>query len=465
MLKKVLILTPSPGFGGLIRQLLEDTGGFAPLLVADPRQAMQLAQKEALALTILDADLDIADFPKYISELRTHAPQSRLIVVPGDKNPTNPQLNQLDANAVLSTPFYLPDLVTAIEQLFGPLVPEPAANRKMYGRSTGPISLPELEIEPEPKQPAPEWLRNVSQAARYLTRLSLESSSQAALITRGEQVWAYAGELPKEAADELADFVAEHVSTRPQTDLARFVRLKTTNAGYMVYATSLGSDFRLALVFDTETPFSKMRSHVSDMAKALAAPEQAATVGVSEIAPPEKQADVNTPSNQPVKDLGKKQIQQERSTKKQVATLSETERETSVPENAIALKGDQKSIFSTAFIPRLPKHRLEGDIASRIGIWLPELCIAYACRLEAQTIKPDHLQFSFSLLTEATPESVVRSIMTQLSVRIFDEFPRLTEENPSGEFWAPGYLMVNGNLGSSQILEFITQTRIRQGAI
>src|SRR3990172_12177475 len=119
MLKKVLIVSPSPGFGELIRQLLEDTGGFAPLFVSDAVQASHLAQKEGLALTILDADLGIQDLPAFVAELRKNAPQTRLVVVPAKENPRDPQLVKLEANAILPSPFYLPDLLSAIEQLFG----------------------------------------------------------------------------------------------------------------------------------------------------------------------------------------------------------------------------------------------------------------------------------------------------------------------------------------------------------
>ena len=52
------------------------------------------------------------------------------------------------------------------------------------------------------------WLTDVNTAAQHLTRLTLESSSQAALIVRNNEVWAYAGELVQAAAQEVA---ADHV--------------------------------------------------------------------------------------------------------------------------------------------------------------------------------------------------------------------------------------------------------------
>jgi hypothetical protein len=63
------------------------------------------------------------------------------------------------------------------------------------------------------------------------------------------------------------------------------------------------------------------------------------------------------------------------------------------------------------------------------------------------------------------PGYIMRIIRQQTSERLFGEFPRHKADNPSGDFWAPGYMI----MGSSQPLpqklvrEFIHQTRQRQG--
>ena len=45
------------------------------------------------------------------------------------------------------------------------------------------------------------------------------------------------------------------------------------------------------------------------------------------------------------------------------------------------------------------------------------------------------------------------------------EFPRFKKENPSGDFWAPGYLIMGGSQPppARLIKDFIAQTRQRQG--
>jgi REP element-mobilizing transposase RayT len=69
-----------------------------------------------------------------------------------------------------------------------------------------------------------------------------------------------------------------------------------------------------------------------------------------------------------------------------------------------------------------------------------------------------------SIAPDASPESAVRTLDKHLSQRIFEEFPRAAKENPSGQFWAPGFLIVTGSLPTgAQVSEHIQQTRARQG--
>ena len=50
------------------------------------------------------------------------------------------------------------------------------------------------------------------------------------------------------------------------------------------------------------------------------------------------------------------------------------------------------------------------------------------------------------------------------SQRIFNHFPDLAEENPSGDFWAPGYLVMTGSQPppAQVVQDFIQSTRRRQ---
>ena len=89
------------------------------------------------------------------------------------------------------------------------------------------------------------------------------------MITRGDHLWAYAGQLSQNAANELAVTVTRHWDGQKGSDLLRFVRLEATQAEHMLYATRIADDVVLALVFDAETPFSTIRSQASQLAESL----------------------------------------------------------------------------------------------------------------------------------------------------------------------------------------------------
>ena len=452
--KRVFILTPSSGFGSLIRQVLEDTGSYQPFLFSKPKDALEPASKDAVALMVLDAELGAQASPELIAELRKQAPQARLVIIPTEENPHDPQLKLLGADAILPSPFYLPDLVAAIEQFFGPIVPKDSPKRSTYGDKAAKVVAP---IREETR--APVWLEDVSQAAGYLTRLSLESASRAALITKGNKVWAYAGELPTQAADELAAAVAEHAANGNEADLARFIHLNATGVDYMLYATGLGSDFTLALAFDAQMPFSQMRSQVNDLAKALVTaplgmPNQKRAGG----GPAERDVSVRLQSGEGEATAFPPGGSAGPETPAPVPSR---------PQPAGAMEalspGEPDLQFSYVMIPRLPKHRLEGDLAEKLAHWLPELCLAFAWRLERISIQAEFLQWTISMPPGTAAESAAQVLDKYLSGYIFEDFPRLARDNPSGHFWAPGYMISVAQPSREQIAEYIQNTRARQG--
>jgi hypothetical protein len=59
----------------------------------------------------------------------------------------------------------------------------------------------------------------------------------------------------------------------------------------------------------------------------------------------------------------------------------------------------------------------------------------------------------------------VQLVRQRTSQLIFADFPRYSVENPSDDFWAPGYLLVTSTkpLPGEMVQQFIRQTRLRQG--
>jgi REP element-mobilizing transposase RayT/CheY-like chemotaxis protein len=459
MAKKALILSPSLGFAGLIRQVLEDTGDFEVSILGKLIQSGDLRRASNLTLVVLDADFVESGLAEVVKSLRYQSPDLSLIAIPAETRPTDPQLVELGADALLRSPFYLPDLVHAVEQLFGPLTTGDKSRRVAYGapviRKTAALQHP---------QASPDWLKDVSQAAQYLTRLTLESASQAALITRGEKVWAYAGALPKEAAEELADAISEHLSA-DRADLARFIHLEATKSDYMLYATGLGGEYGLALVFDAQMPFSQMRAQVDEIASALAsAPqkelaENATVQAKTSLKSGILRLRVGEPNGEPAGEGPRS-----RGTVPSGNEPSSFRRATHTGSLKTTSASSYDLHYSFVLIPRLPTQMLVGDLSDKVAIWLPQLCLAFGWRFENISLQSEFLQWTISMGPNESPESVIETLGKYLSQRIFEEFPRMAKENPSGHFWAAGSLIVSGTQpGAELVTQYILQTRARQG--
>jgi REP element-mobilizing transposase RayT len=91
--------------------------------------------------------------------------------------------------------------------------------------------------------------------------------------------------------------------------------------------------------------------------------------------------------------------------------------------------------------------------------------VAFGWRLEQIAVHPDYLQWIVNVPPATSPAYLMRIMRHHTSEKIFAEFPRFKMENPSGDFWAPGYLIMGGTQSppAQLIKEFIQQTRQRQG--
>jgi REP element-mobilizing transposase RayT/CheY-like chemotaxis protein len=521
----VLVITSDIPFGEHIRQILEETRRFVVRVTGEQGAAAMYARELKPALAFLDTSLNEPDLLKIGTHLRQV--NSEIIFVVISKAGWHSALEELFPRDYLSKPFYPPDLLEMMENFFPP-------------SKSSDIPSPTKKVDATGDLP---WLSDVNRAAQHLTRLTLESSAQAALITRTDQLWAYAGQLPQEAAHELSDTLSRYWDHEEENDLVRFVRLASTDAEHMLYATRLAEGMVLALVFDAETPFSTIRTQASQLVHSLSAspPEETqddestgsevdlnpdtdtrpgAPVRVSPLdlpvgsgydfgpgeRAPRKIFDPAVPvpadsspqlSRQPSPedrfrllidtDQGELQPDSLEETLPSQAVIRKTKARKSdpapetveetppspVPEVArkIVLEPVNPAVYNLDYacllLPRFPQHHMTGELLDRLGEWVPHVCIAFAWRLEYISVRPEYLQWIVNVPPATSPAYLMRILRQHTSERIFAEFPRFKKENPSGDFWAPGYLIMGGSQPppAQLIKDFITQTRQRQGII
>jgi len=573
MTNNLLLITADAMFARKLTTGLEQEG-YRVHSAKGKGEAVVRADEQNCATAFLDLELG----EKFVLELgralRTLNPTIKLILLADADTP--PSLDELRPWAVALKPVRTPEL---LKMLRDTPTPQPKPIRAA-------TESPVIHIEEQAKQELP-WLSDVTKAAQHLTRLTLESSAQAALITRNESLWAYAGQLSQNAAKELGVTVTRHWDGQKGSDLLRFVRLEATKAEHMLYATRLAEDVVLALVFDAETPFSTIRNQAGQLVNRLStAPEivekpttqdtqilasnEAPTqysdeemddpipdiTNILNDVPPPSPGPVSKPVSKPISTSAPTPVlsddenwkstrpshsrphpdfsresspavrvddllmaqQNEQNTENVVQDFDATMPSQSRPRPLTPVRQPQPGEFDATMpshsrqrpltpvrqpgpneldptrphsitevagrvmmepispglynltyacllVPRFSSHYLTGDISDRLSEWLPNICIAFGWRLEYLAVRPEYVQWVVNVPPSTSPGYLMRIMRTQTSEKIFTEFTRMKKENPSGDFWAPGYLIMGGTQPHPPQLvkDYIKQTRERQG--
>ncbi len=538
MTTNLLVVTPSPSFGETLRRALEESGDYGVLVVNNKAAAVVRADEDNCRAAFLDLNLSAQWVEDIGRSLRTVSPEIKLIILADNETP--PLLDSIRPWTLVRKPFESTDLYHALD-------------------------LPVLNSTASPAAPSDDttdlsWLGDVTKAAQHLTRLTLGTSSQAALITRNGALWAYAGQLSQNAANEIASTLARNWSGGEGSDLLRFIRLESTKAEHMLYATQLAEGVLLAMVFDAETPFSTIRSQAGQLVTSLGEdetkedetnlplPQKAEAVMTSEIDDDEGD-DIEIPSiseiivDVPVPDPKRTQpegasspeiarpqppefvVDPERTHRsifsresaspiplkellvsQQSTDLDQTissrtkpveEMDVTMPSKSrprpatpvrrpdefdetrphsmdevaerIVLEPVSAGVYNLTYacllVPRFSSHYLTGDIADRLSEWLPNICVAFGWRLEYLAVRPEYFQWVVNVPPATSPGYLMRIIRQQTSEKIFANLTRFKKENPSGDFWAPGYLIMGGTKPhpSQLVKDYIKQIRQRQG--
>jgi REP element-mobilizing transposase RayT/DNA-binding NarL/FixJ family response regulator len=125
----------------------------------------------------------------------------------------------------------------------------------------------------------------------------------------------------------------------------------------------------------------------------------------------------------------------------------------------------QNGMYTCLLLTRIPGNRLKGDLGRDLTAWLTEICRTSGWPLDAMAVRPEYLQWTICLPPTVSPASLVKSIRLQTSEKTLNKYPRLKPIDDSDDFWAPGYLIIQGTQPPDQktLYEFIQLTRRRQG--
>jgi REP element-mobilizing transposase RayT len=121
--------------------------------------------------------------------------------------------------------------------------------------------------------------------------------------------------------------------------------------------------------------------------------------------------------------------------------------------------------YICVLVPRLEEHQLKGAIGDDLRHWLKQLCLAFGWRLTQLDLNPGYLQWVMIASPGVAPATLIKKIQEHTSRRLFQSYPHLEDQNPSGEFWAVGCVLISGRklLPDALINKIISNIRIQQG--
>jgi REP element-mobilizing transposase RayT len=120
--------------------------------------------------------------------------------------------------------------------------------------------------------------------------------------------------------------------------------------------------------------------------------------------------------------------------------------------------------YACVLAPKLPQHHLVGELASFLNRCVIQVGKAFGWQLKHLAIRPNYLHWVISIPPGSSPGYMVRIMRDHTSHRVFTQFPLFTQDNLTGDFWASGYLIVNGKypLSHQLVEDFINKIRRRQ---
>jgi CheY-like chemotaxis protein len=493
----ILVVDSNIEFGTLIRETLEASGHYRVYLAANAEDALDTMDLADFGLAFIDFKLPNISGRELIKEMRSRKPDLSIIAIPLDEKEI---LDDLDVAAILSKPFYIPDLPRIVANALG--------EAELVAGSEAQIDSPQMTED------IPDFPPDVDQVEHFDPRIVKETfnhnfaqtNAHAALLLMNQKPLASAGALSKKQTLQVIHLLDDYDRGR-QTGgaVVRYAQLIDTQNKSLFYITRVGKGLFLAILFPKSTPFSIARRQGQRFSHALLNPSEASV----EIDPPTKISDQEMA--QPTKDLLQEElgdleflseidlpppdpdlmgiVTQAEKLDQQIemppvpkdwlpqkplssAYLPFFEKSEISKQSAESKEDDVDSYqepryslpFSTVLLPRFPEHRLEGELADRLHDWVTRICLAWDWRAEEIDINPDYIRLIVSLSPNVAPAGAVSQLALDLSTRILEHFPALEQNLPSKRFWARKYMLSTGKIPDrEQISAFVANTRSEQG--
>ncbi len=497
---EVLVFSIHEPFLALLVNSLKGSGFSQVTAVGQVEEAREMLVKADFEALVLDLDGGEEIQQTWLQVVQETQP-CRLIIFPPDNDRLHPLVGLLRPSTVLIKPFYLPDLLSALQESGGypQNLPSPVEALSQ------PLS--------DPNQILSSWLD--------------EARAWGVVILRQGQPPLMVGTLEEEDLREAGLVLGRFWQSERRTDLIRYFRPHIANRDVLLYATLLSEGMPLGLLFDARTSLREARRvsqwfaqrwkdlPPTDVAEETphfgvfnspAADGEELTKAVEDfefdeegmnaefdqirlddllgsVPPPDplREERPSLPQDwQPEGNLFRESgvwgetktdefipqsvVQAESLSGENPAALEETRpsRKTETPPKGDDLNTEARQSYTCILLPRYPEVTLTGEIGEELQRWIPDFCATLGYTLESLNIEPRYLMWTVNLPPAVSPGHVVRIVRDQSSSHLADCIPELAGK---GNFWASAHLILRSrNAPETPLIEdFIIRTRRRQG--
>jgi DNA-binding response OmpR family regulator len=280
----ILVVDSNEGFAALLKESLEQDGGYRVALTSNGSDALQTLSSFPFDLVIVDLGLQNPDGFALAQEMRQQKADLRLMLIPilGEELPS--EATGLDIQGVLPKPFFLPELPGRIADALAKSVKAPVKEtvEKKAAPTEAASSKEPKQATPEAPPPAPAASSQAISSAREHTPemvnkmnlLAQEINADAVLLTSKGRVISHTGRISAEGAVGLAQAVAESWRTAARVaqilgqELTHFEQ-STEGGEHMFYSLAVAEDIILSVALRANVPLGMIRHRTKEAADAL----------------------------------------------------------------------------------------------------------------------------------------------------------------------------------------------------
>lgn len=298
----ILVVDSNEGFATLLKESLEQDGGYRVALTTNGNDALQTLSSFPFDLAIVDMGLQNPEGIELARQLRQQKADLRLMLIPIQGEDLSPEAADLDIQGILPKPFFLPELPGRIADALTQTVKPPAPKAP---KATGPSekvkvipeekplppSPPPPQSEPEPEPPSAPPPQPAAQATtdggamssmrehmpeivKQMNDLAQEVNADAVLLTSKGRVISHTGRLSAEGAVGLAQAVAESWRTAARVAQIMGQKLKrfeqsTEGGDHLFYSLAVAEDIILSVAMGANVPLGMIRHRAKETADSL----------------------------------------------------------------------------------------------------------------------------------------------------------------------------------------------------